>query len=515
MSEQTVNKKSNKKRLPLIIGLIAGGFLLLLIGVGIAGISYFSKNIGLPVEVETPKINDISSSVTTSGIVTSAESTTYTTSVAAIVDEINIRPGQTVKAGDTIITFDISDLENQYDQASLNARSTELSNQTTIEASDKSSSQLAQAKQQSEELKSRIAALKQEIAELQSGITETGANDLANIILEKRNQLSSVLDELQAILEANPTGNDLSQNPEYQEKCAERDALNTSIANLEAIADTMPDPSEEITGLISAKSTELASLEGELASQEALIQSMESGVLTATQREQLSIAKQLSTLQLDAAAASLEEGKAGVIAQQDGIVTSVDITKGSTATPGYPLFTIADMNDLKITVSLTKKELETVELGQSATVTILNREYEGTVTYISHMANINAAGATTVEAEITLQDPDASVILGVDANVVIHTASKQDILTIPNIALNIDNTGTFVYTVEENVVVKKYITTGISDDTKYEVLDGITKDTLVITNITSAIQEGLPVIPNNLDEQQQTSDTSEADTTKN
>ena len=150
MSEQTVNKKSNKKRLPLIIGLIAGGFLLLLIGVGIAGISYFSKNIGLPVEVETPKINDISSSVTTSGIVTSAESTTYTTSVAAIVDEINIRPGQTVKAGDTIITFDISDLENQYDQASLNARSTELSNQTTIEASDKSSSQLAQAKQQSE-----------------------------------------------------------------------------------------------------------------------------------------------------------------------------------------------------------------------------------------------------------------------------------------------------------------------------------------------------------------------------
>ncbi len=514
MSEQTENKKK-KNHLPLIIGLSAAAVcILILIGIGISAISRFQQNFGLPVEVEHPMINDIVADIKTTGTISSTDVTSYTTSIAATVEDIQIKPGQSIQAGDTILTFDIRDLEDQYDQAALNARSTELSNQSTIDASNESSSELTKAKQAADNLRSQIETVKQEIADLQTGMEETGSNDLTLAIMEQRNQLTLVLENIQTLLDSNPESNDINTNPDYIEACAKRDALTSSISNLEAILSSSADMSDSITAVISAKSSELADLQGQLATQEALIESAEAGILTDAQREQLSIASKLSTLQVDAAAASLEEGKAGIIAKQDGIVTSVDITEGQTATPGYPLFTIASTDQLKVTIALTKKELETVALGQSATVTLLNRDYEGTVTYISHMANTSATGTTTIDAEITLQHPDDSIILGMDAQVVIHTASKKDVLTIPNIALNVDNTGTFVYTVEDNVVVKKYITTGISDDTKYEVLDGITKDTLVITNITSAIQEGLPVIPNDLEEQQ-TSDTSEADTTKN
>lgn len=495
MSEQTVPKKSSGKRLGLIIGLSVGAVVILIIVIAGIGISKLAQNFGLPMEVETPEYNDISSVINTSGIVTSGEVTTYTAPISATINEVLVRPGQTIKSGDPILSFDTSELENQYTQASLSARSTELNNQSTIEASNKINTQLTQARQEADSLRGQIKALEQEIADLQNSMGDVEANDLITAIWEKRSQLSFVLEEIQALIDSNPAGSNINENPEYLAKCAERDSLISSINNLEAISSSSPDVSDSILQLITAKSSELATLQAQLASQEALIENAEAGILTATQREQLSIASQLSSLQVEAAATSLEEGKAGIIAQQSGIITSVDVTNGSAAMPGYPLFTIANTNDLKVVVSLTKNDLETVALGQSATVTILGKDYKGEVTYISRMATTDLSGNTAVEAEVTIQNPDDSIILGLEAKVVIHTASVSDVLTIPNYALNVDKTGTFVYAVEDNVIVKKYITTGISDIERCEVLDGITEDTMIIVNVTAGVEEGLPVNP--------------------
>lgn len=496
MSEQIAKKKTSGKKIALIIGGCVIAFLIIVIILGSILFQSLAGGSGLQVNVAKPEINDISSSITTSGTISSTDITTYTTSVSATVKEINVRPGQPVSTGDTILTFDTSDLEDQYNQASLNARSTQLSNQSTVEASNKTSSELAQAKKNVETLKAQIATLENEISTLQNNVSgDETMNNLAMEIAEKRTRLTTVLDEIQALIDANPEGTDLTANADYITKCAERDTLNSSISNLESILNSMPDDSSTIATVINAKSGELANLQSQLASQEALVENAEAGVLTATQREQLNITNQLSSLQVEAAATSLEEGKAGIVADKDGIITSVDIIKGSTTAPGLQLFTIADSNSLKVTVPLSKKDLETVALGQSATITVLNREYKGEVTYISRMATTSVTGATTIEAEISIQNPDDAIVLGLDAKVVIHTASVSDVLTIPNLAVNADTTGKFVYAAEDNIVVKKYITTGVSDVENCEILDGIDENTLVITDISSAITEGLPVIP--------------------
>lgn len=500
MSETTGKKKTSGKKIALIAGGAVLAFIIILIIVISILFKNFTGNTGVPVNVMTPVIKDLNSSIVTSGTVSSADITTYTTSVSAAVKDIHIRPGQPVSAGDPILTFDTTSLEEQYNQASLNARSTQLTNQSTIEASNKTSSDLEQAKANVTSLKARITTLENEIATLQSNTSvDESTMDFTSAIAEKRNRLSLVLEEIQTMIDNNPEGTDLTKEVDYITKCAERDTLTSAISNLEAISNSIPTETDSIANILTAKSNELANLQSQLATQESLVESAKAGILTATQREQLNITNQLSSLQVEAAATSLEEGKAGIVADRDGIITSVDITRGASTAPGIPLFTIADSNSLKITVPLSKKDLETATLGQEATVTILEREYKGEVTYISRMATTGMNNTTTVEAEITILNPDEFIILGLDAKVVIHTASVHDVLTIPNLAVNADTEGKFVFVVEDNRIVKKHITTGVSDVTDCEILSGIDADAMVVTDITAMTTEqyknGIPVIP--------------------
>ena len=497
MSETAGKKKSGKKTAIIIVVI-----LIVLVVLGIGGVSAVSaitkqmSQLGLPVDVEKPMTGDISSTISTSGTVNSGTMITYTTGVSAEVAELNIRQGQMISKGDTILTFDVTSLEEQYDQVSLNARSTELSNQSTIEASNKTISERDKAKKRVDELKGQIETMKKDIESLANSVPEDSTRDeLAMSLMAKREQLTMVLEEIQMLIDTNEEENDISVNPLYINKCAERDSLNYSISNLEKLLSEMPNANDTISAVIEAKNMELASLQSELASQEAVVQSAEAGVLTSTQKEQMSIASQLSDMQVQSAATMLEEGKAGIVAEQDGIVTSVAITKGSTTAPGYQLCTIADMKDLRVNVALSKNEIASVKLGQPATVTILGKEYEGTVSYISHLASMNANGGTTIEAEVTIKNPDEGIILGLDAKVVIHTAEVKDAMLVSNLSINVDNTGTFVYAVEENQVVKKYVTTGISDINHTEILDGLDSDTMVVSTVSATITEGMTVIP--------------------
>ena len=107
-----------------------------------------------------------------------------------------------------------------------------------------------------------------------------------------------------------------------------------------------------------------------------------------------------------------------------------------------------------------------------------------------------ANGATNIDAEVTISNPDENLVLGLDAKVVIHTASVTNVLSIPNLAVNVDTTGSFVYAVDNGIVTKKYIETGVSDVNNCQILSGLTTDDIVITNVSAGIEEGLPAIPN-------------------
>ena len=142
---------------------------------------------------------------------------------------------------------------------------------------------------------------------------------------------------------------------------------------------------------------------------------------------------------------------------------------------------------------MTKYDLSKIKEGQKAIITIGSREYEGVVLRINRMAEQNNSGAAVVGAEIKILNPDSDVILGVEAKVVINTEKVENAVLVPITAVNVDMDGEFVYVVENNILVKKPVTTGISTDTMIQITDGLNADEQIVTSVTADLYEGMTV----------------------
>jgi RND family efflux transporter MFP subunit len=237
----------------------------------------------------------------------------------------------------------------------------------------------------------------------------------------------------------------------------------------------------------------LTDLKTFLSEQEAIKSSSKPGVLTSYTKEQLATNDQLNQLLLEQAQENLEKAQSGISADFKGVVTAIGVIEGSTVTTGSQLITLASNEDVKVVISVSKYDLVNLEIGQSAVVTINGEEYAGTVSRINHMAETNATGAAMVTAEIHIENPDDAIYLGIEAKVKIQTASVSQVIMVPVEAVNTDTTGNFVYVVENGVVVRKDVETGISSSTFIEVTKGLSEGENVITTISTDLAVGMPV----------------------
>ena len=121
--------------------------------------------------------------------------------------------------------------------------------------------------------------------------------------------------------------------------------------------------------------------------------------------------------------------------------------------------------------------------GQKAEITLGDNTYEGTVTRMSHIAVQNEKGTPVISATVSIDDPDDDIFLGVDAKVKIHAASAKDVVTLPVEVVNIGKEGSFCYVIENGLVTRRNITTGISSEDYIEITDGIEAGEEVISDL--------------------------------
>ena len=90
------------------------------------------------------------------------------------------------------------------------------------------------------------------------------------------------------------------------------------------------------------------------------------------------------------------------------------------------------------------------------------------------MAEPNNSGVPMVSVKVHINNPDENIYLGTEAKVKVITASVENAVLVPVEAVNLDNDGTFCYVIENNVLVKRYVTTGASSEINMQIIDGIT-----------------------------------------
>ena len=490
--------RKRKKKIPLIV---AAALVVVFGGYSVVN-SVIAKNTPTQVNTITAAKGSVEETISTSGKVNSEQSRTYYAPVGAVITEMNVSLGDVVEEGQQLVTFDTSDLEAQKTKAELDASASANGYRSTQYQSDKKQSEYNEAVIGLDELKVLAAGQEQYVQGLKYNLED----DIQN----KKEDLQEWLNKLNLELEIQ--NNKLSE-PRSEES---RERIQETIQNLnESIRSTsneindlsMSDEMKEKQRIIDAEQKKLDDMKEEISRREGKESSSEAGIVDPYAKQQQADNMQSARITAEEAAEKLAKGQEGVKAEFGGIVTKIatmsssanasaggGLLEGATVSEGTELFTIESNQQVKVDISITKYDLAKIAVGQKADITIADQKYEGEVTKINKVAANNSQGSPVVGVEVHINNPDSGIYLGVEAQVVIHTNSAQDVITLPVEIVNTDRNGDFCYVVENGVVTMRRITTGISSDTDVEVTDGLKEGDLVVYDMTGSVTEGMSVV---------------------
>ena len=502
----------------------------------------------MTVEVMRVETGDVTEIVETNGTVVSGQQKVIFSPVNANVETADFQVGDLVKAGDKLVTFDLKDLEEQNQKAELTVLANELGYQDSVAKSNEAQSRQADARNQAANLQAQVDAKTQEVQDLTNAlageanaqaVTKQQEAEAVNVqITDLQQQLETTAKELEEAQRAVDQAANAQQkaqvnfeaaaaaaesDPEALEKAkkelnqANKDFTNAKNAcdKIQETADSLQEQIEALQASLSAIGTEdvtdsdlqqrlqnaqaeLAELKGNLESQKAIAES-ESGALSSAAREQMRTNNNLAELESKSLEELIEEGRKGITADFNGVISDKQVMDGALVSQGMQLFTLQSIDDVNVEVTLSKNVFDKVKEGQVAEITLAGQTYQGTVKKISRIASTGAAGSNqaavssaSVMATVQINHPDDNIFLGVDAKVKIQAAEAKNVIILPTEAVNIGKDGTFCWVNEDGVMKKRSITTGVTSDECAEITQGIDEGEQVIAD-PGMHEEGDPI----------------------
>ncbi len=197
----------------------------------------------------------------------------------------------------------------------------------------------------------------------------------------------------------------------------------------------------------------------------------------------LPLSVKMAELQLDQAQAELD--KTIITASFDGIVAAVYIREGqqlSAMTYANPAISLIDPSEIKMNGVIDEIDVPRVKLGQEAIVildALPDKEVKGRITFISPESTTEV-GVVFYKTTITLENPDEELKDGMSATAEIIIEQHDDVLLIPNRAIQGSWENPFVEVVTDEQIEKRQISIGLSDGIYTEVLSGLEEGEEVI-----------------------------------
>lgn len=270
----------------------------------------------------------------------------------------------------------------------------------------------------------------------------------------------------------------------------------SALAEIEKLQKEQKSIEEKLNGYedrLKASNEQLQELQTNQAKEESIKESSKASILSTAGKQQLAANNSLSNLEVLMTKEDIAEGKKGIKAEFPGVVLEVSTVSGGPAAKGVSLFTVASNEKVVVDMSVTRYDLEKLEVGQSAQITLAGKSYQGTVSRLSRLAAENAKGTPVVSAEIQIENPDDSIYLGLEAKVKIEGHKAENVLYVPVEVVNTGKDGSFCYIVENGVVAKREVETGLASASFIEIKSGLKAGDQVIKIGTELLEEGMKV----------------------
>ncbi|WP_228893939.1 efflux RND transporter periplasmic adaptor subunit [Pseudoduganella aquatica] len=160
----------------------------------------------------------------------------------------------------------------------------------------------------------------------------------------------------------------------------------------------------------------------------------------------------------------------------DGVIVEKHITLGEAIKGDTNVFTISDLSAVWAEIIVSAKDLETVRVGEKATIkaTSLDSKATGTVAYVGSLLGEQTRAA---KARVTLQNPNMAWRPGLFVNVELVRGTKQVPVAVRADALQTVEGKTTVFVKTAEGFKAQAVTTGLNDGKYVEILTGMSAQT--------------------------------------
>ncbi len=450
----------NKKRVSVIAVLCAAAL-------AIGGMSMHA-NAAMKVKTYVAGRGNIVKIVEVNGNVVSNETASYYSKINGKIAKINFKVGDVVKKGDVIVSYDNDEIDRMIALTDYSYQEAIGNYDSIIQAGGRSAGLYSEAKTTLADLDNKIALTQQVIDITKNNLIEKKAalaNEGANLqisVIDWADQPNS--DEYENLQK------EIASNAVAQQFAPE---IVTMQENLDALTEQLTSYKELKSQMVSQKATGYA------------------GLLTEGTKEQVEAAKASNEISTQNTIDRYNEALEGIKAEFNGVITSIGVSENETVGDGSFLFTVESSEDIVVKVNVNKYDIVDMEEGQQAVAAIKNKDYTGKITRIEHMTG--QGESANIGVEISLDEPDDSIILGLETKVKVTTASLENEITIPLDALGMDAEGNYVFVLNDKKAELRRIEVGIKSDDYAQVVSGINENEIIIWNDEAELSDGMDV----------------------
>jgi HlyD family secretion protein len=457
----------------------------------------------------------LTATVNTAGNIQAHQQADLSFGQSGTVKAINVEVGERVKAGDVLAELDTADLDLQQRNAQVSLKTAQAQLAQTENPNTEQDIADAQAKVDSAQAaydkvaagasQADLASAKAQLASAQAAydaaVKSAGTSDSSLTSAAAAFEKARIaVQQAQSDYDKVAWRGDVGASAQAQALQSATIDYDSAKAAYEALAATSASDAK------SKVASAAASLQSAKANLDALKNQVTAADLAAAQATLTQAKNDLATLlagpdaitldiaqnqvaqaqiALDQAQLALQQAR--IVAPFDGIITQVNVKVGQAASSSA--IQIADLDHLEVVVNMAEVDVNRVQVGQKADITldaVPDETVQGTVAQVAP-AGVVSSGVVNYPVTVALDNPTASVKTGMTASPNIIVEQRDNVLMVPNRAVRTVSRQKVVTVLFEGQQIQTPVQVGLSNDTMSEITSGLQEgDTVLLTTTTTS-----------------------------
>ncbi|MBQ4530364.1 MAG: HlyD family efflux transporter periplasmic adaptor subunit [Lachnospiraceae bacterium] len=513
--------KHHKKLVFLLCVVIIGS----VVGVNLynSGMKVPEQAAGIAYETMTLEKRDISNSISVTGTIASADSRTITSTLNDIqVKSLKAAVGDTVTAGQVLVEFDDSDLQDSLADAKTSLSVSQAQNANNLESAQRSYDEAAESAQisatrASENVSSSYTSYTNAVATEASSKTAyqeaVSAEETSKEAMENQAAEIEKLEGEISDLETKLKKASEDEAASIQKKITQNQtSLDTAKADYEAKSAEYKEAQQATSSAKQTYEQAATSLENAYSSYKKAVQDQED----TTRNNENSLAQQASSLEntklISSNATKNEENQVETIQEQvdsciitapiSGVITSLSVSENDKFAGGEVLV-IQDNSSFIVEASVDEYDIADISKGMSVVIktdATGDQELDGEVIYVaptpttstgssSGGMTTSTSSSSTYEVQISVKASNERLRIGMTAKASILTAFREDVFAVPYDAIETNEAGESVIYVVDTAARSRGNSEG-TEETRQDRKSQTTEDRQMLGN---SEKPGMPV----------------------